>query len=507
MILVEITAAIDEYGSLRTFYLGTDGYQSGPTDAPANTAFDAVLIDPGYIGLSAFSDGKTEGASQLQTGDIVIGNADGEYDGWKDYSFDGRPVVIRRGEGGEYPADFETIFTGTVESVVVDLTKAVVRIKDKAAIFDLPVLTTKYAGTNVGATGLEGTADDIKGRVKPRVYGKVFNVAPPCVNTSKLTYQVSDRAVSQIVAKVQGRAWTAGANYATSALLTAASLTPSSATYATCLAEGLFRLSDDPGGLVTADATEAGTDEPMTAAQIMWALAEDSGLSGAELDEQEFAELDADAPYVIGLYVDDERTFREALDRAAGSVGAWYNFDTSGVFRCGQLKAPGAPVADLIEADVLRGFNRDVADRDGIPTWRVTVRYRRNVTTQTTDLAGAVTAAERAALAQEYRTVVAEDPAIKNQWTKAPEIIVETALTEEADAQAEADRLLALHKVRRDLFDTPLSTEALDQGALDIMETASLTHSRFGLAGGRPLRILGRRLELGKRIIRLKLWG
>ena len=248
MILVEVTAAIDEYGSLKTFYLGTEAYQSGPTDRPANTVFDAALIDPGYIGLSAFSDGKTEGASQLQTGDIVIGNLDGEYDVWKDYSFDGRPVVIRRGEGGHYPADFEAIFTGTVESVVVDLNKVVVRIKDKAAIFDLPVLTTKYAGTNVGATGLEGTADDLKGRAKPRVYGKVFNIAPPCVNTSKLTYQVSDRSVSQIVAKVQGRAWTAGTNYATSALLTAATLTPSSATYATCLAEGLFRLSDDPGG-------------------------------------------------------------------------------------------------------------------------------------------------------------------------------------------------------------------------------------------------------------------
>ncbi len=506
MILVEVTGAVDEYGTLRTFFLATDDYQSGPMDTPANQAFDNALEDPGYIGQSAFSGGKTEGQSALEVGEIVLLNGDGEYDAWKDYSFDGRPLVIRRGDGGHYPTDFEDIFAGTVASVLVTLSKVVIQIKEKAAVLDVPVLTTKFAGTNVGPVGLEGTADDLKGRVKPRVYGRVFNIAPPCVNTSKLTFQVSDRAVTAIP-KVYDRGveLTAGANYATSALLTAA--TVASGDYATCLAEGLFRLGSSPAGIITCDVDEKATDEELTVASIMRRLAADLALSAAEVDDQEFAELNAVAPYVAGVWINDEATFRETFDVVAGSVGAWHGFDTAGVFRAEQLTSPGEPAFEILEAEVLEGFERGVADRDGVPIWRVTVRYRRFYEVQATDLAGSVTAERRAALAEEYRSVTVEDAAIKHQFKQAGEMVVDTCLTSAADALAEATRLLVLHKVRRDLFDVPLDAEALDQNAMQVGATGRLTHSRFGLAGGRNLRALGRRLELGRNSIRLKMWG
>lgn len=509
MILVEVTAAVDEYGTLRTFYLSTDDYQSGPTDTPANQAFDNVLEDPGYIGQSAFSDGKTEGQSSLEVGEIIVLNGDGEYDAWATYGWSGLPLKIYRGAGGHYPADFKQIFAGTIASVVPTLKKVVISIKEKAAIEDAPILTTKYAGTNVGPVGLEGTADDLKGRVKPRVYGRVFNIAPPCVNASKLTFQVSDRAVAAIPnVYVKGRPWTLAANYATSSALTAATLTPETSTFATCLAEGLYRLSDDPEtGLTTADVDEKATDEEMSVAAIMQRLATDLALMPSELDDQEFAELNADAPYVAGLWVNDEMTFREGFDLLAGSVGAWHGFDTSGVFRSKQLKAPGEPDFDVLLAEVLNGFERGVADRDGIPVWRVTVRYRKFYEVQSTDLAGSVSAERRAALAEEYRSVTVEDAAIKHQFKQAGELTVDTCLTSGADAEAEANRLLALHKVRRDLFDVPLDVTALDESVMQIASTGRLTHSRFGLAGGRNLRVLGRRLELGRNSIRLKMWG
>lgn len=506
MILVEVTAAVDEYGTLRTFYLATDDYQSGPTDTPANQAFDNALEDPGYIGQSAFSDGKTEGQSALEVGEIIVLNGDGEYDAWKDYSFDGRPLVIRRGAGGHYPADFEDIFAGTVASVVVTLSKVVIQIKEKAAVLDVPVLTTKFAGTNAGPVGLEGTGDDLKGRVKPRVYGRVLNIAPPCVNPSKLTFQPSDRGLGAVV-KVYDRGveLTAGANYATSALLTAATI--ASGSYATCLAEGLFRLGSSPTGIITCDVDEKATDAEMTVASIMRRMVADLALSAAEVDDQEFAELNAVAPYMAGVWINDEATFRETFDVVAGSVGAWHGFDTAGVFRTEQLNAPGAPDFDVIQAEVLQGFERGVADRDGVPVWQVTVRYRRFYETQTTDLAGSVTAERRAALAEGFRSVTVEAPSVKHQFKQAGELIVDTYLTSGADAEAEATRLLALHKIRRDLFDVPLDAEALDQNAMQIGATGRLTHSRFGLSAGRNLRVLGRRLELGRKSVRLKMWG
>lgn len=506
MILVEVTGAVDEYGTLRTFYLATDDYQSGATDTPADQAFDNALEDPGYIGQSAFSDGQTSGQSSLEVGEIVVLNGDGEYDAWATYGWSGLPLKIYRGAGGHYPADFEPIFAGTVASVVVALSKVVIQIKEKAAVLDVPILTTKFAGTNVGPVGLEGTADDLKGQVKPRVYGRVFNIAPPCANTSKLTLQVSDRAVAAIP-KVYDRGveLTAGANYATSALLTAA--TVASGAYATCLAEGLFRLGSTPAGIITADVDERGTDEEMAVAALMQRLATDLALTDDEIDDQEFAELNATAPYVAGLWINDETTFREAFDVLAGSVGAWHGFDTAGVFRTEQLQAPGEPDFDILEAEVLRGFERGVADRGGVPVWRVTVRYRRFYEVQATDLAGSVTAERRAALVEEYRSVTVEDPSIRHQFKQASEMVVDTCLTSGADAEAEATRLLALHKVRRDLFDVPLDATALDQDTMQIGATGRLTHRRFGLAGGRNLRVLGRRLELGRNNIRLKAWG
>lgn len=505
MILVEVTGAIDQYGTLKTFFLATDDYQSGPTDTPANQAFDNALDDPGWVGQSAFSDGKTEGQSSTEVGEIVVLNGDGEYDAWKDYSFDGRPLVIRRGAGGHYPTDFEDIFAGTVASVVVTLSKVVIQIKEKAAVLDVPVLTTKFAGTNVGPVGLEGTGDDLKGRVKPRVYGRVFNIVPAPANTSELVFQVSDRAVADIP-KVydKGLAKTKGANYATSTLLMAS--TPASATYHTCFAEGLFMV-DAHTGVVTADVDEKATEAEMTVASIMRRMVADLVLPAGDVDDQVFTELNAVAPYVAGLYLNDETTFREAFDQVAGSVGAWHGFDTTGVFRCAQLAAPGSPDFDVILAEVLEGFERGVADRDGVPIWRVTVRYRRFYEVQTTDLAGSVSADRRAALAEEYRSVVVEDASIKHQFKQAGEMVVDTVLTSAADALAEATRLLALHKVRRDLFDVPLDAEALDQNAMQIGATGRLTHSRFGLSAGRNLRVLGRRLELGGNSIRLKMWG
>lgn len=507
MILIEVTAAIDSDGTLRTFYVGTDGFQTAPTDAPANQAFDAALAEPGNIGLTAFSDARTSGASKLEVGEVVIRNLDGDYDAWTDYSFDGRRIVIRRGEGGAYPAGFKTIFTGTMESVTVTLDSVVIATKDKSAILDLPVLTTKYAGTNVGPVGLEGTSDDLKGSVKPRVYGRVFNIAPPCVNTSKLTFQVSDRAVGEIGDVYdRGVALTFGVDHATSSALTAATI--GSGLYHTCLAEGLFRLGSTPTGIITADAASSTDDADMVVSAVLADLAIDASIAPADLDSQEFAELNADAPYVVGLYLDDESTtFREAMDLVAGSVGAWYGFDAAGVFRCAQLKAPGEPVAEIIEADVLDGFERGVADDNGIPAWRVTVRYRRFWTTQDTDLAGSVAADRRAALAEEYRSITVEDETVKHQWLKATEITVDTLLVNAADAQAEANRLLALRRVRRDLFEVPLDVDALNDCVFDLMKTVELTHSRFGLAGGRAFRVLSRRLELGFRAIRLKLWG
>lgn len=257
MIVVELTG-VDPDGVERTFYFSDESYVTRPDDTPPHTVFEPALEQAADISIYVFSDGMTGGASASEIGETVITNT-GDFDYLAGYAFDGRPMVVRVGEkGAPYPGAFTTVIRGTVAGVEANFSRLIVLLQDRQAILDRPAQANRYLGDNALPNGLEGTADDIKGEPKPLLLGKGQNITPPCVNTSKLVYQVNDGAVFKIEAVyVGGVAWTFDANYSTSADLMSAALTPASATYATCLREGLFRLSDDPADLeVTADVIE-----------------------------------------------------------------------------------------------------------------------------------------------------------------------------------------------------------------------------------------------------------
>lgn len=501
MILIELQAAVDHLGTLRTFYVSDEPFQTEPLDAPSSVAFEPRLENPGEIGLHI--------GSRLELGEIVLLNGDGQLDAWLTYGFDGRRVVIRTGRGGTYPNAFQTILTGTVQSIEASFDALTIRLRDRQFIFDRPALTSRYAGTNSLPNGVEGTASDLKGKTKPKTYGKVFNVSPPCVNTSKLIYQVNDGAVQAINGVYdRGGARTAGADYATNALLQAAN--PSAGTFATCLAEGFFKLGGAPIGQVTADVTQGATAADRTTGQILRALALGAGVAAGDVASADLAALDAANSSVVGVWIEGETTFQEAMDQVASSAGAHFFFDPFGLMRVGRLEAPGAATFELTDYAILEDVERCQAGENGLPIWTATVRHSKVWTVQDSDLDGSVTAASRAFLAEEYRSEKAEAAAIKTQFLLAGEMYVDTLLTSSADAAAEAARLLAMHKVRRDIFDVPAPLEAFAElvgAGMRLGHTVSLKLDRFGMAGGRAFRLIGQRIELADKRAVLSLWG
>jgi hypothetical protein len=84
---------------------------------------------------------------------------------------------------------------------------------------------------------------------------------------------------------------------------------------------------------------------------------------------------------------------------------------------------------------------------------------------------------------------------------------VATLFAMQADAQAEADRLLALFKERRDFIevDTPLRPEAL--ASLDLGLTVKVVIPRFGYDTGRNMIITGMEYNSIRNILILALWG
>lgn len=505
MIVIEITAAINADGVTKTFYVSDTAYATKPTDSPANTAFEPTVKDPGTIGISVFGDGQIAGATQLETGEIVLSNANGQYDGWKDYGFGGRPVVIRHGEpGNAYPGSFVTVFSGVVANVYVDRKELRIRLKDKQHIFERQLLTDVYKGTNALPNGIEGTASDIKGRVKPSLFGNVGNIQPPCVNTSKLTFQVNNGAVSDITAVYdRGVALTKGANYTSLTAFEAA--TPAAGSYVTCLPMGLFRLGSAPAGAVTADVTGAGGN---SAAQVLKSMALRAGVSASEIDNDAIAAMDALNSSTVGIYVDDERSALEAMDAIARSVGAYYGFTPQGQFTVGIWTAPaGASLALIGEFYAGKQTERRPLKDIDTPVFRVRVKHSKNFTQQTTDLAGSVTQARRAYLAEEYRSEVAEDTGLLVQHPTAETFEVETLLTLQAAAANEAARLLAIHKVKRDAFEVPIPFSLLGSAGLRLAACVTLQISRFGLEGGKLMRIQRVRLELARNRAVLTVWG
>lgn len=508
MILVELVAYVDALAGIKTFYLSTARFVTSPTDTPAHTAFEPALEDPGTIGVHVFADGATGGKTELESGEIVLKNQDGQFDDWLNHGFDGRLVVIRKGPdtGGAYPGDFPAVFVGTSAGVDTQGNNLIVKLRDRQYVFDQQVLTKVYGGTNVLPNGVDGTANDIKGRTVPKTFGKVFNIEPPCVNTSKLVFQVNDGPVFDIPAVYdRGKQLTKGTDYASSALLLAATLTSGTGAYATCLAEGYFRLPDAPAGQITSDVTQGNGAGDRTAGQILRQLAVLAGLTSIEIEGGSISDLDAANSAEMGVYINGEDRFADIMDTVAQSVGGWYGFDNTGLFRVGRIEAPllANSVLDISEWDLLGRPDRRFARDDGLPVYRVTTQFQKVWTVQKNDFAGVVTQDRRTLVGEEYRSVVNEDLSTKNKFALATTMTLPTLFVAAADASVEGARQLVLFKVRRDIFEVVVPIDL----ARRIGVVVTLFMNRFGLSGGKPFVVLGLRYELKARRAVLTLWG
>ena len=105
--VAELTAAIDSIGTLQTFYITTGtGFITKPTDSlPIQMC--TPDLDPGTYSRALFNGSKVFGAVRPSFGSVVISNADGIFDIWKTYGFDGQAFILRIGEeGGAYPSFF-----------------------------------------------------------------------------------------------------------------------------------------------------------------------------------------------------------------------------------------------------------------------------------------------------------------------------------------------------------------------------------------------------------------
>lgn len=506
--LIEFDGAPDYTGVPTTYrYSTASDFMTAPGETPASTPYPPRVLTAGNFERHAWARGQTRGRSVVGYGVIVLDNSDGELDALRTVAVDGRPVVIRRGPGGNgeaygsYPDDYPAYFAGTAQRLEFTWNEVHILIRDRqAVVYDLPYQTTKYGGTNSLPNGVDGVASDLKGKPKPKLRGAPSNFAPPCVNTSQLIYQLDDgtallpMTISAVY--VGGVALSVGTSRASLSALTGG--TPTAGTYDYYAgSDGWFiKLGSDPAGKqVTVTASEgAATDR--TTAQIAYRILAGTGVVAAA-DILGVSAMDVfNGAEICFWQGTEETTVGAVLDEVLDGLNGYWVDTRAGKFQIGWLADPTGDPVTTIEAWMIKGGANGVAilansdPGEGISVWRVIPSYDRNYTVQSAaDVAGAALS-RLGYLIQEYREVSGiEDATIKVKHLLAPEYRIRTHFRTEAAATAEGQRQLLMRKGEIQYIEIPVDPEYA--AAIDIGSTFKLVADRFDWSDGKLLWCLG----------------
>ncbi|MFK4014875.1 hypothetical protein [Cobetia marina] len=429
-------------------------------------------------------------------GETTLINADGALNYLAGYALDGRAAVLRYAAGSEVI----DVLVGTVARVSYQGRMISLRLRDPIETLQKPHPSTRYAGSNVLPDGLEGTDDDIGGTIKPRVYGQVRNAEPVQVNSARLIYQVSDQDCTVSAVYDNGIPLTFDGDYSSTAELQ--NTAPSQGQWSDWEPpagkwrryQGYIRLGSSPVGQITCDA-----DAPVTnAGAVMASVATEAGAVTGDVSS-------LDAVGQLRLWVTDEVTTADLLDRIAISVGGYWRIDSSGKIQAGTLAAPDTPTLTLRDHQII-DISREAtgAGQNGLPVGRVLVECDPIERAQDS-LAGGVSEARRARLSKAVREAEASDASTLSRHPLADDVQIASRLATRDQGKALASRILSLLSPRRDIL--TITARVQDAGGLATGSTIRIVTPRLGYSAGRNLLVVGREIDTSRNRQTLELWG
>lgn len=472
-------------------YTAAREFITNDDDTPAAQPYRGTLDQPISFKRSILG-GDTIGQFTSGSGEMEIVNTDGSYDYLiQQYAIDGREIELRLGRISDNFSTWHTVFRGTASDWSVEEDVVRIELQDYGYKLSVPLQPNVYGGTG----GADGTAD-MAGKRKPLAFGYVFNVEPPLLVPNRLIYQAHDGQIEDIVAVYdRGVPLTKAADYATYALLNAA--TVASGTYATCFAEGLFRLNASPAGTVTCDVKgdKTGGIYVNAASTIVRRIINRATVLNdpTDLYEPSFTRIGATQSAEIGFWsgVDDVIMVAAALAQIMGSVGGWAGFRRNGKLEVNIFEAPALqPVLYLDVTDAIEVKRDKLPAALTPPPWRHRVGYQKNYTVQS-DLAGSVSDTRRAFAAEEYRLAEASNTTILIDHPFAHDLPpVNGLFVNQVDANTEAERLLDLHRDTRAIYRITMPAVPGRAYLINLGETINVTYPRWDLSVGRNLRVV-----------------
>lgn len=493
--LIEIDAFNDATGQAVPLRYATKKYITGKNDVPAHTEYEERIQDAGNYERFMFGKGRTRGESDVGTGNIKLANANRALDFLLDLSFDGRPIRIYGIEDRLAPYSSRIqLFAGTMEQVTYESRSVTIRIRDRLALLRETLQTLRFKGTTISgsSTDAEG-GKDLKDVLVPELFGSARGIEPVVADGFYYIFRVARRLDGVTSVRDYGVPLAGTQDYPTVAALKAATIAEGK--YATCLAFGMVRTKLKPKSL-TVDAYEGATLADRSAARIAQRMMP----STVSVNVADFDALHALNPAECYFYTGTNEIDRIAAAlRVLQSIGAYLTVDRLGVVSTGRLELPtGQSDVVITEKIALKrddAFNRAAPQDEGsgLQAKSITVKWGFNFTVysqQDFDPNNVnITEPYRSFASQEWRQVVRESAANKANHPLAPELTFETCLCNEADAIAEADRLMAIYGARRDVFRVSVPSYLFP--GLDIGDVITLAPNRFGMSGGVPARVIG----------------
>ncbi len=503
-----------------TYHFSSSPYVSGssnlPTGVAANTYCYPHLKQPALLQRSLFTSGATLGEVKSDFGIVELVNTSGEIDFVANLILAGYAIKLQYGtiaEGSSIPT-WTVVFSGVMDIPEITWDRVNLTIRDSLYLFDKPICNSTYTGANALPLGIEGVATDIKGKRKPKLYGFAFNFSPILVNTSKLIYQYASNPITgqgAINVYDKGIALTRGADYTDQTDMETNA--PAAGTYRECPSLGCIRLGSSPTGGITMDGRNFDPSTYTTRSLITDIITENTSITSGNISSADTTAV-LSLLQVTGIWISGDESVLQTLNTLLSGYGIWFGFDATGIFRMKQFTVSAGSSLSIYKEDIIK-INR-LPSKDegkGIPIYKVKLNYQKNYTVQTTDLAGGVTLDRKNAVLQEYLSVSVQDSSVLTLNPMAKDIEINSAISKSnttiagTAATTEANRVLALFKVAREMYSLRVYLDPAQLSYLDLNKGVTLYYDRFNLSVGKYFVIIGLKLDARLSLVDLTLFG
>jgi hypothetical protein len=488
-ILVETSANIS--GTETQIYLSNRNYVTSPTSTPANTTYLPVL----KTSVKFTETLDLEDTGSISYGDISIDNSNGEYDSWLQAAWQGRAINIYIGHPKFERDDFTLIFSGIIADVgSSDRDSINLQLRDFLETLNSPITETLLGNYYKGNIVPIATYDNPnREQVRPLIFGEVFNITPVLIDPTELEFMVHSGPIERII-EIRDNG---------------VPLLPITG-YTANLANGTFKLLKNPAGAITCsvqgDKTVAYNT---TVAEIVRHIVKNYGtptISGvvtdSNLDLANFSSFNAVHQQAVGVYITGKDNLLSVCQQLTASLGAQLVATRLGKLQILKATVPTSGGISITDQDIIQDSLQVSQKPEIVTTYKL--GYCKNWTIQPGLVTGIPTA-HKDLLANEWlsATYTNTTATALHKQNKLPEQKDTLLLTNiGGDVTAEATRLVTLRSVPRYIYRLTCTPKF---AGIALGQMITITHNRFGLAGGAPAQVVSTEIDWDTGFITLEI--